>query len=314
MMRFDLTDLRLFAHVIEAESITHGAERANLALASASARIRGMEETLGVPLLERGRRGIRPTAAGQALAYHARVVLQQVEQMRGELGKYACGLKGSVRVLTNTAALTEFLPEALASYLAANPNINIDLEERLSYEIVQSVAGGTADVGIVADTVDLAGLETFPFRVDRLVLVVPADFHLDGKERIAFSETIDREFVGLSAGSALQDYLGEHALRAGQPLKIRVRVRGFEAVCRMVEHGVGLGIVPETAAERCGRTMAIRKVHLLDAWALRHLTICVRRFGALPTYTQALIQHLTNPPVAAEGVPAGCGRDDREAV
>lgn len=312
MMRFDLIDLRLFLHIIEAASITHGAERANLALASASARIRGMEETLGVPLLERGRRGVRPTPAGQALIHHARVVLQQVEQMRGELGKYALGLKGCIRLLTNTAALTEFLPEALGGYLATNPNINIDLEERPSYEIVQAVAGGVADVGIVADTVDLAGLETFPFRVDRLVLVTPSGFRFDGRERVAFSETIDDEFVGLSAGSALQDYLGEHALRAGQPLKIRVRVRGFEAVCRMVEQKVGLGIVPETAARRCGKIMSIQTFHLQDAWALRHLTICVRRFGALPPYTQSLIRHLSdNPPAAAEDHLSGAGPDGK---
>lgn len=292
-MRFDLIDLRLFLNVVEAASITHGAERANLALASASARIRGMEEALGVRLLERGRRGVRPTPAGQALVHHARVVLQQVEHMRGELGKYARGLKGFIRVLANTVAVTEFLPEALARYLAANPNINIDLEERLSYEIVQAVAASHVDIGIVADTVDLGGLETFPFRVDRLVLVTPGNGPFAGRDEIAFAETFEHEFVGLSAGSALQNHLGEHAMRAGQTLRFRVRVRGFEAVCRMVEHGVGLGIVPETAAERCCRTMGIRMVRLSDPWALRNLTICVRQFGALPVYTRSLIEHLT---------------------
>jgi DNA-binding transcriptional LysR family regulator len=295
-MRFDLVDLRLFLNVVEAASITRGAERANLALPSASARIRGMEEAIGVRLLERGRRGIRPTPAGQALVHHARVVLQQVEQMRGELTKYARGLKGFIRLLANTVAVTEFLPEPLASYLAANPNINIDLEERLSYEIVQAVAAGNVEMGIVADTVDLSGLETFPFRVDRLVLVTPADGPFAGRQEIAFSEIFDHEFVGLSAGSALQNHLDEHALRAGQTLKFRVRVRGFEAVCRMVEHGVGLGIVPETAAERCRKAMAIRAIRLSDPWALRNLTICVRRLSALPAYTRSLIQHLTEPP------------------
>ena len=172
-MRFDLIDLRLFLHVAETGSITHGAARANLALASASARIRGMEETLGVDLLERGRRGVRPTPAGEALVHHARVVLQQLERMKGELGDYARGLKGHVRVLSNTAAMTEFLPDALATYLADHPNIDIDLEERPSYEIVQAVAQGLADLGIVADGLDLGALETFPFRLDRLVAVVP---------------------------------------------------------------------------------------------------------------------------------------------
>jgi len=291
-MRFDLTDLRLFLHVAEAASITHGADRAGLALASASARIRGMEEALGVALLERGRRGVRPTPAGRALLRHARLVLRQIEHMRGELGEYARGLRGRVRLLSNTAALTEFLPEALAVWLAAHPTIDIDLEERLSEEIVPAVAEGLADAGIVADAVDLAGLETFPFQVDQLVLVTPRDHPLASLRTIAFAEIVDREFVGLAPGSALQDYLGRHAARAGYPLRLRVRLGGFDAICRLVEQGVGLGIVPEAAARRCRRSMTIRAVPLSDPWARRQLTICVRRLEDLPPYARRLIEHL----------------------
>ncbi len=149
-MRFDLTDLRLFLLVVEAGSITHGAMRANLALPSASERLRGMEEVSGVRLLERRRRGIAPTAAGDALAHHARIILRQIDHMQGELGGYAKGLKGNIRLLANTAAITEFLPEALALYLASRPHIDIDLTERLSTEIVKAVAGGLAEIGIIS--------------------------------------------------------------------------------------------------------------------------------------------------------------------
>jgi molybdate transport repressor ModE-like protein len=291
-MRFDLTDLRLFLHVVETGSITRGADRAGLALASASARVRRMEETLGAPLLERGRRGVRPTPAGDALFRHARLVLQQVERMRGELGGYARGLKGRIRLLCNTAALTEFLPETLAAFLASRPDIDVDLEEGPSHEIVEAVADGRADAGIVADTVDLGDLETFPFRIDRLVLVVPQEDPLAARRRLAFREALDREFVGLGEGSALQEHLGRHAARAGRPLRLRVRLSGFDAVCRMVEHGVGLAVVPETAARRCARSMAIRAVGLTDAWALRHLAIAVRRFDELPAHAKRLVEHL----------------------
>jgi DNA-binding transcriptional LysR family regulator len=291
-MRFDLTDLRLFLHVAETGSITHGADRANLALASASERIRGMEETLGVALLTRGRRGATPTPAGEALVHHARLMLQQSEQMRGDLSQYARGLKGHVRVLCNTASLTEVLPEALAAFLAANPTIDLDLEERPSYAIVQAIAEGIAEIGILSDAVDLGGLEAFPFRVDRLVLVVPRGHALATRKEVAFREVIDHDFVGLSPGSALQDYLGRHAAQAGRTFKLRVRLRGFEAVCQMVAAGVGLGIVPETAAERCRRSMAIRAVRLTDPWTLRNLTICVRRLDALPRHAQRLVEHL----------------------
>jgi len=291
-MRFDLMDLRLFLSIADSGSITQGAERVHLALASASARIRGMEEALGVALLARGRRGVRPTPAGQALVHHARLMMEQHERMKGELGAYARGLKGHVRLLCNTAAMSEFLPDALGPYLAAHPNIDIDLEERPSYQIVQAVAQGLADLGIVADTVDPGALETFPFRVDRLVVVVPRRHALARRRQLAFRDIVDRDFVGLSPGSALQEHLGDHAARAGRALKLRVRVGGFDAVCRMVEHGSGIGIVPETAARRCRRAMAVGIVKLAEPWALRHLTLCVRRLEALPAHAQQLVQHL----------------------
>ena len=291
-MRFDLTDLRLFLNTAEAQSITHGAQRTNLALASASARIRGMEEVLGTPLFERQRRGVKPTAAGRALAHHARLVLQQMERLRGELGAYGSGLKARLRLLSNTAGLTEFLPEALAAYLAAHPNVDIDLEERPSAEIVPAIAEGLADLGIVADMVDLGELETFPFRIDRLVLIVPRRHRLARRRALAFREALEEDFVGLGSGSALQDYLGAQAARAGHSLKLRVRVSSFDAVAGMVEQGVGVAVVPETAARRCAASMAIATVRLSDAWSLRQLLLCMRRGDALSPQAQQLVAHL----------------------
>src|SRR5258707_930627 len=155
-IRFDLTDLRLFLYVAEAASITHGATRANMAPASASERIRAMEDALGAPLLERTRRGVRLTPVGSALVHHARIVTQQLEKMRGELGDYAKGLRGHVRLLSNTVAIAELLPATLASFLSAHPNIDVELEDRPSREIVRMIAEGHADIGIVTDAVDLA--------------------------------------------------------------------------------------------------------------------------------------------------------------
>jgi len=184
-MRFDLTDLKLFLHVVEAGSITAGADRMHLAVAAASTRIRNMEIELGTALLNRDRQGVQPTPAGRTLIHHARLLLQQAERMRGELSEYADGLKGHIRLMSNTNALTEFLPEPLSQFLASHPQVNIDLEERLSDEIVAAVADGQADIGIVAGTEDVTGLEVFAFRVDRFVLVTAAGNPLAAKERIA---------------------------------------------------------------------------------------------------------------------------------
>jgi DNA-binding transcriptional LysR family regulator len=284
--------LRLFLSVVEAGSITHGAERLHLAIAAASTRIRNMEAALGTALLHRQRQGVQPTPAGRTLVHHARVLLQQAERMHGELAQYAGGIRGQVRLLSNTNALTEFLPEPLSDFLASHPQVNIDLEERLSDEIVAAVAEGIADIGIVAGTVEVAGLETLPFRTDRFVLVVASSHPLATVEHITFAEALDFDFVGLDRTSALQRFLAEKAERIGRRLKLRVQLRSFDAVCRLVECNVGIGVVPATTAARHANTMSIHKIELADDWALRRLTICVRREADLPIYARELVRHL----------------------
>jgi DNA-binding transcriptional LysR family regulator len=291
-MRFDLADLGLFRDVVEAGSITHGAKRAHLALAAASTRIRNMEQAIGAALLLRGRQGVTPTQAGRTLLQHARTMLVQAERLREDLGAYAGGLAGQIRVLSNTNALTEFLPEALSSFLSAHPHVSVDLEERLSDEIVGLIAEGVADLGIVAGTVDAGALETYPFRKDRFVLVVARDHPLAKRARIGFAQVLDRDFVGLDRASALQRFLADKAARIGRPLRLRVQLRSFDAVCRLVECNVGIGIVPETTARRAARAMGIVAVALTDPWAVRDLTICVRGMRELPPFARQLVEHL----------------------
>src|SRR5258705_3253934 len=205
-MRFDLVDLSLFRHVVDAGSITHGAERAHLALAAASTRVRNMEEALGAALLVRGRAGVTPTQAGRTLLGHARAILRQAERLHEDLGAYAGGLAGQIRVFSNTNALTEFLPEALSSFLSAHPHVSVDLEERLSDEIVGLIAEGVGDVGIVAGTVEMGALETFPFRSDRFVVVTGADHPLAHRGGASFAEVLAHDFVGLERSSSLQRF------------------------------------------------------------------------------------------------------------
>ena len=296
MIRFGLSDLSLFRHVVEAGSITGGAARAHLALAAASTRIRNMEESLGAALLVRARQGVTPTQAGRTLLQHARTILRQADRLREDLGAYAGGLAGQIRVLSNTNALTEFLPEALSSFLAAHPHVGVDLEERLSDDIVGLIAEGVADLGIIAGTVDAGTLETFPFRRDRFVLVVARGHALARRQKIAFADVLGYDLVGLDRASALQRFLADKAARAGEPLRLRVQLRSFDAVCRLVECNVGIGIVPETTARWATKTMAIVSVPLSDPWAVRDLAICVRSFRELPTHARQLVEHLRAAP------------------
>ena len=291
-MRFDIPDLSLFRHVVEAGSITQGAARAHLALAAASTRIRNMEEAIGAPLLIRNRQGVTLTQAGRTLLNHARTILSQAERLREDLGAYSGGFFSQVRILSNTNALTEFLPDVLSSFLTAHPHVSIDLEERLSDEIVGLVAEGVGDIGIVAGTVDTSRLETFPFRSDRFVLVTSRDHPLARRDRIAFAEVLEYDFVGLDRASALQRFLADKASRIGRPLKLRVQLRSFDAVCRLVERNAGIGIVPETTVRWAERSMAIKAVELTDTWALRDLTICVRDVTQLSSFARQLVEHM----------------------
>jgi molybdate transport repressor ModE-like protein len=291
-LRFDIPDLSLFRHVVEAGSITQGAARANLALAAASTRIRNMEDAIGAPLLIRNRQGVTPTQAGRTLLQHARTILAQAERLREDLGAYSGGFFSQVRILSNTNALTEFLPDVLSSFLAAHPHVSVDLEERLSDEIVGLIGEGVGDIGIVAGTVDTSRLVTFPFRSDRFVLVVSRDHPLARREKAAFADVLDYDFVGLDRASALQRFLADKASRIGRPLKLRVQLRSFDGVCRLVERNAGIGIVPETTVRWAERSMAIKAVDLTDTWALRDLTICVRDVAALSPFARQLVEHM----------------------
>jgi DNA-binding transcriptional LysR family regulator len=291
-MRFDLTDLALFLHVVQAGSITHGAARANLALAAASARIRNLEASLGAPLLERRRQGVIPTPAGLKLAGHARVMLAQADRLRDDLADFSGEFGGSVRLLSNTNALTAFLPEALSGFLAAHPRINVELQEMLSDEIVECIADGSADIGIVAGTVDTGALQTHAYRADRFVLIVPAGHALADRAEVAFRDVLDEDFVGLDRSSALQRFLARQALVVGKPIKLRVQLRSFDAMCRLVEAGVGVGIVPETTANSMRQLLRVTPVALSDAWAARELLLCVPSRDTLSARARRLLDHL----------------------
>ena len=299
-MRFDLTDLRLFVNVVEAGSLTAGAERTHLSLPSASQRVLGMEETLGAPLLVRRKTGVQPTEAGHTLLAHARRVLDQVEQLRSELGVYGQGLQGRVRLLCNTSAMTQHLPRVLAAFLAEHPRVSVDLQERPSEEIVEELRGGLADLGIVSDAVATAGLDCNAWAQEDLVLLVPRGDPLAGRRSIALAEAAQRDFVGLAAGSPLQEHVAAHARRLGQRLAYRIQVRSFDAVCAMVAQGIGVAVVPRAVVpRRGGEKSALRALPLSDPWARRRLLVCSRSGAPLPRNARLLLAALASANAAA---------------
>ena len=291
-MRLDLADLRLFLCVVDAGSITRGAQHANLALASASERLRNIELDAGVPLLERRARGVFTTEAGEALAHHARLILRQQALLKDELRDFAAGARGTLHLYANTAALTEFLPSRLASWLKGRPRLRLDLKERTSTEIVRTIAAGLAEAGVVSDAVDAAGLQLWPVAKDHLTLIVRAGHRLARHDSVCLAEVLKEPFVGLAPGNALQDHIDEHARAAGRPLTLRIRMKTFEGLCEMVANGIGLGIVPRGIAQRYRRRYGYQILALTDDWARRRLCLCFDDWAALSPPMQSLLAHL----------------------
>jgi DNA-binding transcriptional LysR family regulator len=260
-----------------------------LALASVSERIAGMEAALGAPLLERNRRGVRATAAGEALVRHARSILGQVEQMRGELRTYATGLKGRIRLLSNTAAMAAFLPPQLCQFLAIHRDLSIDLEERPSVDIVQALVNRRADLGVVADVTDLGTLQTHQIASDQLVVVASHSHRVARQSTVAFADILGEPIVGM-ADTALETHLAERASRLGRQLDYRIQLRNTEHVAMHVEAGIGISILSNALARTLRRDLAI--LPLSEAWATRRLYLCARDFSTLTPHAELLAQQL----------------------
>jgi DNA-binding transcriptional LysR family regulator len=291
-LRFDLVDLRLFVNILERGSLTRGAESSALSPAAASARIKHLEEALGAPLLYRTRRGVQHTPAGEALLHHARAVLSQLRLLGDDLQQYAEGVKGHIRIYANTTAVSEFLPAILGAFLALNPTVNIELREHGSPDIVRAVHEGKADIGIVASYASTTGLQTLPYREDRMMLAVSKRHQLARRRRIRFVEVLDLDFVALDPRHAVQSFVDNIVRDLGRNLTVRIQVGSFDAMCRMIETNVGIGVLPESAARRHQQLMDFHIIELEDSWSIQPLQICVRDLRGLPAFARRLVELL----------------------
>jgi DNA-binding transcriptional LysR family regulator len=297
--RLDLTTLQLFAAVCEHGSIGKAADKEFIAASAVSKRLSDLEAAAGTALLYRHARGVSPTPAGEALLHHARSVLLSLDRIQGDLTEYAEGIKGHVRIHANISAIVEFLPEDLGAFARKHPQLKIDLQEHLSSDIVRAVHDGAADVGICNPQADLLGLQSRAYRQDRLVLVLPRKHALarklsgkKDKKGMPFVDTLDFDHVGLHSTSAL--YLAQRraAAEVGKQLQLRIQVTSLDAMCRMIDNGLGVGVMPDRAFELVGSVGDLVAVPLLDAWALRDLLLVARDFETLPAPAKLLVEHL----------------------
>ena len=290
-MRPDFASLALFVRVAETRSITKAAEASHIALAAASRRITQLEDQLGVHLLYRTAKGVELTPAGHALLAHARQMLSHVDQMQADLSDYSKGVKGMVRVQANASALAQYLPDDLASFAASHPAIKVSLEEERSGAIVEAVHSGATDIGIVMEGADAPGLQLLEYRTDTLVAVVPKAHPLRAR-RLAFEKLLDQDFVGLESNTVISQMMLAQASHAGKPLRLRVQVKSFDVVARLIQAGLGIGLLPEAAAHAFAPAMGLRTIPLTDPWAKRTMYVCVRQYSALPAAARQLVDHL----------------------
>ena len=297
---FDPVTLRLFVAVCEERSIAKAAEREAIVASAVSKRIAAIEREIGAPLIVRGRRGILPTAAGETLLRQAREVLGIMERMSAELSEFATGVQGSVRVAASVSALAEDLPDDIAAFLNAYQSVRVSLDERVSPEIVRSVAEGVTDVGVLWDAADLRGLQQRPYRCDHLQVALHASHPLAHRRRLHYAETLDQVSIGVSPSGMMDAMLRRQAALLGRTPNQRIQVSSLEAACRIVAAGLGIAILPHEAVVSHATSSGLAMVPLADAWARRRFVVCSRPGAALPAAARLLIEHLEARALADE--------------
>lgn len=294
-MSADLKSLRLFVTVADHGSISEGAKRCHIALAAASKRISDLEARARLPLLVRHARGVTLTSAGHGLLLHARSVLSAMDRLGAELDDFQNGVAGVVSITANASTIAQFLPAQIGSFLRLHPVLKIDLQERASTEVVKAVQAGLADIGVIEGQTPAEGLECLPYRTDELAVVIARDHPLARRKRIGVEEVLRYDHIVVREGTALHRVLLAAALEAQVPLKVRMQVGSFDMVCRMVEQGIGIGVLPYAAILPQLQILKLRCLKLDAPWALRRHLLCVRRQQELTVAARSVLEHLGRP-------------------
>lgn len=291
-MHLDPVSLRLFLYVVEAGSIAGAATRGNISASAVSKRMSDLEDILKTKLLARTNKGVVTTSAGEALTQLARSILYEMDDICIQMRHYALGTCGRVRVAANLSAITQFLPATVKQFLGEYPLVQILLQENTSAEVIKNVTDNAADIGIFTSAPCEHNLRVLPYHSDELALIVPGDHGLTSQDTVAFKDTLEFDYVGLRSCSAINLQLTRIASKLGMTIKMAIQVTSFDAVCKMVGAGLGIAILPRTAATPYLQTHGIRVLSLIDDWAVRELKICVRSVESLPAVAQLLLKYL----------------------
>lgn len=292
LRRMDLGTLQLFVDCCRTGSLLMAAEQANLAVSSVSKRIRLLEESVQTSLLRRHARGVVPTVAGEAFLQHAKGLIQAATQMHVDMLDFAKGVTGRVQIAVSASVLQQYLPEQIASFAKMHPSVAIDVSEMSSQSVIAAVRSQDAELGICAEVEDIQGLERLPYHKDPLVLLVPKRHLLAKRREIDFAAALENEFIGMQGSSVIQALMEKSAVEADSALRQRIRVATVHSMCRLVEQGLGIGVMPQETAMSLADPLLTQVIHLKDPWADQTLWCYARRFEALGESAVLFMNHI----------------------
>ncbi|WP_404300826.1 LysR substrate-binding domain-containing protein [Alicycliphilus denitrificans] len=298
-MRYELSDLRLFLEIAQARSLTAAAAAVFITPSAASYRLKNLEQALGTALFERSSRGMDLTPAGEAMLLHVRELFEGIARMQGDVSRFISGVKGHVRLVANSSSLNGFVTPTLGRFLVAYPGIDAEIEERQSETIPAAVLAREADVGIFAGPSAVQGLVTHPYAVDRLVIVTPRDHLLAVQSSLRLGAALDFDFVCMARSSSNYLFLRDSAQRLGKTVRARLHAHSFDAVLSLVAAGVGIALVPSSVLGGRLQPEQLAVIALDEPWALRELSLVVRKDARFPDFITEFVNFLLEDPQVA---------------
>lgn len=296
-----LRTLRLLLAIEQSGNLTRAARHVNIVPSAASRRVGQLEEALGMQLLYRTTSGVELTPAGLAISRYAHKVVSDLDKLETELRELAAGVHGHVRLSVSGLAMLHGFPDQLARFIAQFPNAHLHVQEETSEMIAAQLTGGTADVGIMLASQHYQDLRMIPYRSEELAVMLPLDHPLAGLPSVRFDALLGENWIN-PPGAAVTELLNYQARLRGVTLRTRMQVHGLAVICRMVESGFGMTLLPTSDAreEVKGRRLAF--LPLDEPWKCMTFFIAVNAAASLTPITEALIEFLLSECAAPRSV------------
>jgi DNA-binding transcriptional LysR family regulator len=241
----ELRQLEYFVAVAEEANFTRAAERIHVAQPAVSAQIQRLEREVGQPLLDRSRRTVRLTAAGEAVLPYARAALAAVADIHVAVEELTQLVRGSVTIGTVTSHSVD-IPSLLAAFHDEHPNVEITLSTDNSDALIEKVRTGQLDAAIVSVPPDEhpEGLDIEVATDEAIVAVVGPTDALASRKTIRLRDLADRQLIALPVGAGIRHQFDDACAKAGVTPRIAFEASTPLALADLAERGLGVAIVP----------------------------------------------------------------------